>query len=112
MTNTYTPDQNHLGDLITEYEIEDDYIFTTERHNIKLRSSVVYTDYTNILASFACYETRESLLPKANRAFTIMVRDRKFDSLSKFGSALSALVELGVDINDLRFMYNGPNCSN
>lgn len=108
----YTPDLLNVGDIYTTAEVEDKSIFGSEKRQATIKSSVVYTDYTDIVAIFACYETKMNLMTEANRAFTILVRDRSFNSLTKFGMALGALVEKGVDINDLRFMYNGPNCKN
>lgn len=76
------------------------------------KGSIVYTDYNNVAVFFSCKLISDKLFPMADRRFFISVRNRTFDSLSQFGQAASALTQLGADLNDLRFFYQGPNCKN
>lgn len=108
----YKTDPKSPGDLFEEISVVDESIFGSTTRQIQVKLSPIYTDYTHIVALFSCYENRQSFIENANRAFAIYVRQRTFDSLSQFGAALQALTKYGVDVNDVRFMHNGPNCKN
>lgn len=73
---------------------------------------VKYTDYENILVYYACNEVKHYFGTRAIENYGILVRDRSFDSLSKFLKVAGKLLDLDVDLNELHFIYNGEKCSN
>ena len=106
----YTTDDK--TNLYLNMPIVDQSLFSTTIRQEKVKIGIIYTDYTNIAASFACYENTENNVQKANRGFSIYVRHRNFDSLSQFGAALQALNKFGVDLDDIRLENNSASCKN
>lgn len=100
------------GEVFAEFQVNDESIFSTTVRQVREKLSVIYTDYTNIMVTFLCYENMENNMEKAHPIFVIYVRQRSFDSLSQFGAALQSLTKYGVDVNDVRFMNNSPSCKN
>lgn len=74
--------------------------------------SIIYTDYDNITVLFRCKPVTELLIPQGDRKFFISVRSRSFNDLTIFGEAVAALMDQDVDLNDIRYVYNGPACKN
>lgn len=72
----------------------------------------LYTDYTNIATVFNCAVDNSRIIPVVQRNFIIAIRNRTFDSLSKFMAAVEPLLNLGVDLSNINFYYQGPNCKN
>lgn len=108
----YEIDVNKPGDAISEQEVEDKWIFGVDRRKIEIRLSTIYTDYENIAVFYQCYETKINFVSQVNQKGFILVRSRAFDSLSQFVAAVTRLQDLGINIDRLKFIYNGPNCTN
>lgn len=82
------------------------------RAPVQSTSSILYTDYTNIAVFYNCIQTVDFVFPVQNKFFYIWVRKRNFDSYSSFKSVLFQLLALGINLNDIQFVQNGPDCLN
>ena len=79
---------------------------------VQSTSSILYTDYSNIAVFYTCIQTVNFIFPVENKFFYVWVRSRNFDSFTLFKSVLFPLMTLGIDLNDMQFVYNGATCTN
>lgn len=100
------------GDVVSKMDVEDKWLFGVDRRKADVRISTIFTDYDNIAVFYQCYETKVNFVSQINQKGFIVVRKRTFDSLSQYVGAVARLKRLGIDPDDIRFIYNGPNCKN
>ena len=82
------------------------------KKSIPLTSSVLFTDYTNIMIRYSCQEVENYWYKDINDDFFILVRNRTFDQWRPVSMALTMLANI-TDINHFRPQVNGPNaCPN
>lgn len=108
----YTTESEHPGELFIKGTVEDVTFLGPQTRHPTVRVAVIYTDYENIAVLYWCFETEYYMFTKKNDRFNIVIRNRDFDSLNVFGEAAAALKNLDFELDDMRFVYNGPNCKN
>jgi hypothetical protein len=82
------------------------------KKSIPLTSSVLFTDYANIMIRYSCQEVENYWYKDINDDFFILVRNRTFDQWRPISMALTMLENI-TDINHFRPQVNGPNaCPN
>ena len=75
-------------------------------------STIIYTDYKNIQVRFLCSELNNFWYTEAKISYYISIRNRTFDSVSQIALFINQLRELGLDLNNMRFIKNDLSCSN
>jgi hypothetical protein len=77
------------------------------------RAVILYTDYDAVEIYYECHESQYYWFTVPKVEYYISVRDRSFDSYTKFKTALGYLLDLGIDLdNSMAFIQNGPDCKN
>jgi hypothetical protein len=104
-------DIDESGYLNFDDTVQDTTLLGVKSRNIQISNSIVYAD-DDLLTYFFCYETEYLGFTFARRKFTIVAKQRGFDSLSQLSKAIEPLERLGIDNNEIFFDYNGPNCKN
>ena len=94
------------------FPVTDKSILGDSLRIVKAQSSVIFTDYENIAVFYTCYNTNNYYIPVANTIVDVVVRTRRFDSLTLFATAVAPLIRLGSDLNDLHFTFQGLSCNN
>ena len=76
-------------------------------------SVITYTDYDNVQLRVLCSNVNNFWFGTKFFYYFILVRDRKFDSVTKLAPAIQNLISMGItNFDNLVFLKNSPNCKN
>ena len=96
------PGQVYYDDDVTLYG----YFGESRVGKAKTYSTIIYTDYTDVQATFICGELKHFWYTEAKISYSISIRNRNFDSLSKIALILNRFKILGTDLNKIVFSTN------
>ena len=80
--------------------------------SIPVDSVIVYTDYDSIQLRMSCTTIDHFWVGQRFLYYFISIRNRTFNSLKTFLHVSSILKKNRIDLNDLTFTENGPDCPN
>lgn len=102
----FNPDPNNSNELYYNMVVQDKVLFGYTNRLIKVQYSAVFTDYTNYLVFYQCYQTWVDFTLTPNMDAYVLVRNKNFDSLSQFLFATTKLEQYKVDFNKFVFLQN------
>lgn len=116
----FSANQTRLLDLSSQAIIKSsktvnstDFFLQVSQQSVPIDSVVVYTDYINIQLRAVCATINNFWFGQEYSYYFVLVRNRAFDSLSIFKSAVINMLQAGgFSIDNMVFVYNNVNCTN